>query len=128
MFIDDVIKKVYPINLRESKGTDKAVQNLGRELDRIYNKNGRWNIDGTELTMAEVAELYDVYKWITKDHVKFENIETVSKNVAKCLKALGFNVVDQGIGWALSESLKIDEASNYQGKLNEFLAQNEIFY
>jgi uncharacterized protein (UPF0297 family) len=99
MLINTVIKNLYPI--QESK-SDGAVKNLGEYLDGVYNKGARWGYNGIEPTMGEVGQLYDIYKNIVHDHVALKDITTISKTVSDMLKAFGFNVVEQGIGWALS--------------------------
>lgn len=101
MLINEVVQKFYPIDGGSKFGPE--VEELGRQLDRIYNQGGRWNIEGVEPTMGEVAELYDVYKHIVWDGVSYSAITTNSKNVSEILKKLGFKVKEQGAGWTLSE-------------------------
>lgn len=110
MLINDVISKVYPI--KEAASGSAAIKRLGAELDRIYNSGGSWKIEGIDPTMGEVAELYDVYKNIVHDHVDPNKITTISKNVSDILKALGFNVVEKGIGWSLKEE-SLEESRRY---------------
>ena len=100
----DLIERAQ-LRISLSEGKNQAVQNLGKELDRIYNQGGSWKINGINPTMSEVAELYDVYKHIVHDHVTLKNITTISKNVSDILKSLGFNVKEQGVGWCLSEAV-----------------------
>ena len=99
--LETVIKKFYPI--KESNNTNAAVKSLGQYLDGVYNKGERWSVNNISPTMGEVAELYDVYKNIVHDHVDLKAITTISKNVSDILKSFGFNVVEDGVGWALAE-------------------------
>ena len=114
MLINTVIKNLYPI--QESK-SDGAIKKLGEYLDGVYNKGARWGYNGIEPTMGEVSELYDVYKHIVHDKVDLPNITTISKNVSDMLKAFGFNVVEQGVGWALSEAKKPDKLPAWAKKM-----------
>ena len=106
---ESIARAVNENRFEEKPVKDKAVQALGKELDRIYNQGGSWNINGISPTMGEVAELYDVYKHIVRDHVAKENITTISQKVADILKSLGFKVKEQGIGWCLTESEDLDD-------------------
>ena len=116
MFIDEVIKQAFPIYEADGEYNNQAaVKKLGDELDRIYNRKGKWSIEGIELTMGEVAQLYDIHKNIVKDHVELDRIETVSKSVSDVLKRLGFHVEPSGTGWKLAES-KLTEAYRYSFK------------
>ena len=115
MLINDVIKKVYPVY--ESKDADVATQALGKELDRIYNHGGTWTINGISPTMSEVGELYDVYKNIVHDHVKLSDITTISKTVRDILDSLGFNLKEQGTGWALTEGKTVSDLPEWAKKI-----------
>lgn len=117
MLIDKVISNIYPIYEASDPGIDHAVEGLAQQLDRIYNQGGKWKISGINLTMGEVAELYDIYKNIVHDHVDINKITTISQNVKDSLIALGFNVKPQGVGWALTESDDVeDDLSDYLQK------------
>jgi len=103
MFIDDVIRYVYPLDEAAGYDNDSAVKKLGAELDRIY-RGGEMKISGISLTPALCSELRDDYQAIVKNSVDLDQIETISKDVSGVLKSLGFNVVSSGTGWKLAES------------------------
>jgi hypothetical protein len=102
MFIDSVINHIYPIN--ESSGQSEPVKSLGKYLDNIYNKGGSWQINNINPTISEVEQLYDIYRNLAHDHVAPDKITTISSNVMEILKALGFKVIPDGVGWKLSEA------------------------
>ena len=82
---------------------EKAINNLGKYLDSVYNHGARWNVGKINPTLNEVTQLYDTYKWLVHDHIEPNKCETISKNVADALKYFGFKVVEKGIGWAIAE-------------------------
>lgn len=83
---------------------EKAIKNLGKYIDDVYNNGSRWKIGKSiNPTMMEVTQLYDVYKYIVHDKVKPCEITTISQNVADALKYFGFKLKEQGIGWVITE-------------------------
>lgn len=125
MFIDEVISEIYPIKEATDPDFDSAVESLAQQLDRIYNQGGKWSIAGINLTMGEVAELYDIYKNIVHDHAYINKITTISKNVKDSLITLGFNVKPQGIGWVLTESYESeDDPDDYLQKRGTYVVSS----
>ena len=90
-------------SISEAVASNKAVVELGYALDKIYNQFGEMEIAGIKLTPSEVSELLSIYLSIVKDHASYSSITTISQKVHDVLKALGFNVKEQGVGWVLSE-------------------------
>lgn len=118
MFIDQVLSTIRPLyeaesvnSLKCSNDTKNALKNLSDYLYDVYKNGGSWSRNNISPTASEVAELYDVYKYIVHDHVDIKDITTIRQAVHDLLVYFGFKLKNKGVGWNLTEA---DDNASYK--------------